>query len=226
MFLKDYTGKEAELLTDEQVQKIINFECADAGAPMLPERPEQPDKPNHKPDMQLYQVGGYYGWYVKTPEEAAKILEALRTVEIWDTDHAGSGYNHKKAKKKEFYEAQEKVEAVSVFSLELWDKVKAEMEAYDHKKKVYDKAIENYNKADKERNSISEWVWGVISDAREFKAKREELEAFKLNYLELAEHDKELGDKFFLKVYPDAGNWLGKYFQHEDLKTLKVVKEA
>jgi hypothetical protein len=218
MFLKDYTGQEVEQLTDAQVQKIINFECADAGAPMLPERPEQPEKPTHKPDMQLYQVGGYYGWHVRTPEEAATVLGALAKVVLWDTDYAGSNYNNKKAVKKDFNSAQEKVEATNVFSPELWDKVKSEMEAYDQKKKAYDTAIESYNKADRARNEISSWVWGVVSEARSFAYKRTELEGFKQNYIDLAEGDLELGEKFFIKAYPDSNQYLGKHFQHDDLK--------
>lgn len=221
MFIKDYTGQEVENLTDEQVQKIINLECADAGAPMLPERPERPEKLTHKPDMQLYQVGGYYGWHVKTPEDAAKILSVLGDVDVWDTEYAGSNYNNKRAKKKEGCELTGKVEAINVFSPELWDEVKLEIEAYDAKKKSYDKLLEEYNKADKERNNISEWVWGIVSDARDFKRKREELETFKQSYIDLAEGDLELGDKFFLKAYPDAAQWLGNHFEHDEIKASK-----
>lgn len=217
MFLKEYTGAEVENLTDEQVQKIINFECADAGAPMLPVRPEEPIRPNHKPDMQLYQVGGYYGWYVKTAEQAANILEILGSIELWDTEYAGNSYDNKRAKRKDF-DVAGKVEASNVFSPELWDRIKSEMEIYNQNKKNYDKNLADYNAAYKERNNISEWVWEIISDARQFKRKREELLQFKQSYLELADNNIELGDKFFLKAYPAANSYLNKFFEHENVK--------
>ncbi len=217
MFIKDFTGEEVENLTDEKVQKLINFECADAGAPMLPERPDLPTKPDYKPDMQLYQVGGYYGWYVRTAEEAASILKVLGGVELWDTDYTNS-YDNKRAKRKESFDSAGKIEASNVFSPELWDKIKSEMEAYNVSKKNYDRQLESYNQAYKERNNISDYVWEIISDARAFKRKREELEQFKRNYLELADGNEELGSKFFTKAYPDADKHLSKFFEHEGIK--------
>jgi len=223
MFLKNYTGKEVESLTDEQVQKIIDFECADAGCPMLPNMPIQPTKPVFKPDMQLFLVGGWYGWYVKTLDEATKILDALANVEIWDTSYAGndniSRVGHRKA------DLECKAESVKVFSPELWDKAKSEIESYNILKKTYDTLLSDYNDAAKERGSISSWVWGIVFGARAFKAKREAFLAYKQNYLTLAEGNEELGEKFFLKAYPDAYNYINNFFNHTDIKQQDKLNE-
>lgn len=219
MFLKNYTGQEIENITDEQVKKIIEFECADAGCPMLPNMPVMPVKPEYKPDMQLYQVGGYYGWCVASLEDATKLLDVLANIEVWEADYVGSNYNNKIGKRKDT-NSELKAENVKVFSPKLWSEVKSEIESYNQLKKNYDLSLENYNQAVKDRESISTWVWEVVSGARSFKCKREQLEQFKVNYLELAEGNEELGNKFFLKAYPDAEKWINNYYTHEDLKQI------
>lgn len=219
-FLQDYTGEELELITDDAVAKLVSLECAEQGRPLLPPYPEKPVKPDYKADITLYKVGGSYGWYAETLEDAAKILSVISSVNIWNTEYSGSNYDFKKAVRKDTcsWDDPSKVEAEKAFSPELWDKVSNELEAYSKNKKLYDSELEEYRKAEKERTEISDWIWKHVNNAKNFKRKRDNFKSNLDDYIKLADGDEEAGRKFFNKSCPDANEYIGKFYNHSDLK--------
>lgn len=219
-YLHDYTGEELENIQDKDVAYIVNLQCAEQGKPLLPPYPEKPNKPEYKPDLTLYKVGGHCGWYAETPEEAAKILEVLSSLNLWETEYSGFNYDFKKAKRKDSgsWDDPAKVEAECAFSLELWDKISNDLEAYSKAKKLYDTQLEEYQKAERERNEVSDWVWTHVNDAKEFKRKRDNYERYLEDYIKLADEDQEQGEIFFYKAYPDAKEYISKVYTHSDIK--------
>lgn len=225
-FLRDYTGKEIEDASDSTIEVIISLECAEQGKPLLPPYPMKPERPSHKPDITLYKVGGSYGWYTKTPEDAAKLLKVLTSLELWDTEYSPSSCNFKKAKRKDssHWDDPNKCEAECAFSPELWDKVSGDLQSYATSEKLYESQLKEYKSAASDRNEISNFIWEIVSDAKDFKRKRENYAVHLDDYINLADGDEKAGNKFFLKAYPDASKYMNNHFKHTDL--LEIVKEA
>ena len=84
--LADYSGAELEQLTDEQVDKLINYECAEAGVPFAPEPPTPfvPAKPEH--DVTLFQIGTL-PIYTKDRATAEEVADFLAKHEFWKNEH-------------------------------------------------------------------------------------------------------------------------------------------
>ena len=215
-FLKDYTGKELEDIAFEQVDNIINLECAEQGIPLLPPFPKESKKPDYKPDMVLHRVGGYGGWHTATAEEATTLLNALLSVNLWKTDYNNLS-NDKKAKKCSDNDDYRSIVTEKVFSPELWGKISGELKAYSKAEEVSKSKLERYNNVEKDRKTIYDSVWKHVNNAKEFKDNRLMYEKHLADYVKLSDGDEKYGRKFFDKAYPSAGEYFGSYYTHSDL---------
>lgn len=214
----DYTGKEVESLTDEDIQRLINLECADRGAPMLPPLPVEPKAPEVKPDMTLYQVA--YGLYVDNLPDATKIIEAIKSSSaIYDTNYC-CGYQYQRATPKSL--ADTAMTTSQVFSPEKWGSAENDYAKYEAAKKQYDADIKEYQSAAGERSAVSEYIWGIVSECRRFMNRREQMLGYLQQYIDLAEGDAETGARFFKKAYSDWNKYLSEDltpidYAHDDL---------
>lgn len=196
-----YDLTEAELLslTDEDVMRYIDYECALEGVPMLPPVPGAcPVKVTPAPDANVFEVAGFL---TMDSTHATRILDAFNSGELYKESYPGSDYGTKylTPMSNDQY-SKPKIETKTVHSAEQWDKIKDSHQAFVGEKAAWDKINKTYQEALKGRSSISEDVWQQIRDAREHSYDRERLREEFGRYLVLAEGNKQIALNFLEKV--------------------------
>lgn len=196
-----YEMDETELLalTDEQTVKLVDYECALEGVPMLPPHPgPAPEKVTAAPDVTLYQVAGQ-----KTldHDHAKRILDACNSAQLFETGNARNSYETVfLTPLTERSYSIPKIETSSVHSPEQWDRIKNDFTSFSERKDEWDVINKAYQSALKERQSITDDVYSKISDARRHSYTREQLRTEFARYMELAEGNRQIALNFLEKV--------------------------
>lgn len=192
---------ETELLslTDDQIMKLINYECALEGVPMLPPAPgAKPSIAMAEPDAQVFEIAGIF---TMDSEHAIRILDAFNSGALYMESYPGSDYNTKYLEPltSDKY-GKPKIETKNIHSPEQWDKIKAEYAQISGKLKEWEKIDKEYSSALKERTSITDDVYGAILEARQHSYNRDCIRADFARYLELAEGNQRIALNFLEKV--------------------------
>jgi hypothetical protein len=184
-------------LTNEQIETLIDYECALGGVPLLPIKPVKPDDYKPKPDLTVYTVGEYT---FKTAEEAGRVLEFLQAFTLYKTEYIhGSGLTKRLIPTNDY--SKPKVEIVEVFSPEHWDKVKSDHVKYESENSKYEADMKEYNNACSGRSDIAEGVWEVVNNARNEQRNKERLTAEFNRYLGLADGNTTIAMRFLVKAH-------------------------
>lgn len=196
-----YEMNEAELLSldDEQTVKLVDYECALEGVPMLPPSPgPEPKKVTAAPDVTLYQIAGQN---TLDHDHAKRILDACNSAPLFETSNPRNDYQtvYLTPLTEKSYN-RPKIETSSAHSPEQWDKIKNDFTSFSERKDEWDAINKVYQAAVKERQQITDDVYSKISDARRHAYEREQLRLEFNRYLELAEGSKSIALKFLLKV--------------------------
>lgn len=192
---------EAELLAldDDMTMKLIDYECALEGVPMLPPAPgPAPKKDFPEPDAQCFAVGGIL---TRDSVHAARILEAISSGELVETTYAGSDYNNRYLKplRQSDYNYP-KLSTETYRSPEQWDSIKDDHSSFATRKAEWDRIDKEYSSALKERATITDDVYGRIREARQHSYDRERLREEFARYMELAEGNRQIALNFLEKV--------------------------
>lgn len=192
---------ETELLalTDEQIDKLIDYECALEGVPMLPAHPgPEPNRVDLKPDATAYEIAGIF---TLNADHAAKILEAINLGQIYKESYPGGDYNTKYLTPLlQGDYSMPKIESKIRHSAEQWDKIKGPYKEYTARKSVWEKLNKEYQGAITSRASINKNCWEFVLEARDHASQREVFrQEFKI-YLDLAEGNPQIAFGFLTKV--------------------------
>ena len=195
----DMTEQEVLALTDEQVEKYIDYECALEGAPMLPPAPGiKPVVMTLPPDVQAFLVAGII---TREAAHAARIMDAINSGIIYEAEYAGKSYKeqHIVPIGSDSYHMPH-VEAKRYHSPEQWDTIKnahteiaAEAEQWEKVKKAYDEACNA-------RSKITDNIWEYVGKLRDHAYDRDQLKKEFTRYLELAEDNKRIAFNFLKKA--------------------------
>lgn len=197
--IHELTELELLALTDTEVIKYIDYECALEGVPMLPPHPgPAPDKLTATPDVTMYTVAGQN---TLDSEHATRILQACNSGTLLDTANARNDYSvtFVTPQTDRSYSAP-KIETKQVHSPEQWDRIKNDYTNYADRKSEWDTHDRIYRDALKERASISDDVYDRISQARQHSYQRDNLRNEFTRYLELAEGNRQIALNFLEKV--------------------------
>ena len=203
--LADYTGAELETMTDEQVEKLVNYECAESGVPFAPEPPTPftPAKPDY--DVVLYQIGSL-PLHVKDRATAEAVADCLSQWEFWKNDHDWRyGYEHRFAQP---FGGAWDVTKVATFSESKIAARKDQLAADKSLKETSEAEKKAYGDVMDKRTRINESVWNVVRAAQRFDYERMRLMSQLDKCVELADKNAEIGLRFFKK----ANSGYGKYF--------------
>lgn len=195
--LDDYTGAELETLSDEQVEKLVNLECADAGVPFAPDPPDTYVPPPQEYDVTLYSVGKT-GIMSLSRETAESISEFLKKLTLWKVEaNWRHGYNQAATPMDDDMDVA-KVQAYSESALgkrsEALKRAKEDKDQAEKVQKEYADVIDR-------RGKIADSVWSVIHSARRFSYQRDECIRQLDHCVELADGDATIGMRFFEKSY-------------------------
>lgn len=196
-----YDLNEEELLnlSDEDTNRLIDYECAEDGVAFLPPKPVEPQKPEYETDLAAYSIGS---WYFIDHTAASAAYAALTAGTLYDdVYHNGNFKTLKVVEPKDYGYPQLKTE--KFISNELYAQIGAELEAYDMKKKEYDADKKMYDKAYEGRKHIVQAVYEAISEARNNQITRARLREDFARYLNLAEGNATIALNFLLKAKPE-----------------------
>lgn len=193
----ELSNDELAKLTDVQISKLIDYECALEGIPLLPERPIKPEVTTFEPDIEAYIVKGMY--FLKH-EEAMKVLSVILESEKYSYNWSG---NHKRLIKLPDYE-QAKLATEKFFSIEMFASIQEEKANCDRKLKQYEDDKKEYDEVYKLRTDIIKNVMNAVEDAQYAARKKVKYEAEYMKYLILAENDKNIALNFLKNAHSDV----------------------
>jgi hypothetical protein len=194
--ISEMVKAEVLALSNEQIEQLIDYECAIEGVPLLPPIPVIPEKPDIKPDVTVFEIGGFF---VLTNEEATRILEAVDGCEIYESVYVSSLSYEKMIKP---VSSPAGITTKKFYSPEYWDKIKNIQTVYTEAKKIYDSKSEEYSSASQLRSNISAEVWGIVHAFQEEENQIKRYTAEFNRYLELAEGNRSIAMNFLTKAYP------------------------
>jgi hypothetical protein len=196
-----YEMTEAEILVldETEISKLIDFECALDGIPMLPPHPgNAPVSSKCEPDMTAYEVSGIFFTSIS---DAANVLDAINNaVAVYKTD----GWSDDKHLIKMFPGEYgfPKIETQKLVSDELFREKRAEIEAVKTVKGEWDRAKRIYDETYKQRESIVEMVYNKARMARDNAYEQESYRSEFRRYLELADNNATIAMNFITKAKP------------------------
>lgn len=192
---KDYTGQELENLTDDQVTRLIDWECAEEGVPFAPDDPPTYTPVAAEKDIRAWKVGNT-GILCKTQADAQTIADFLGKFDRWNQTYDYLlGYNDvMKPCSEELIVSVEDGYSLAKMRerVEVIKRDKKDKEYYEAAKKKWDSVVGS-------RGRIADWTWERIWKAREFRQEREHLHQQLERCIELADGNREIGLRFFKK---------------------------
>lgn len=194
----DYQKGELATLTDEQIQRLIDIEIAEAGIKPVPE----PVKPTLadvgiKPTDHYYQLKGvgYGACLIKGEEDAKKLLEMVVFEKEYDYQ-VGDAYSWAQ-------KADVQLVQISLFRKEDIDKIKHTLRENRTLQEQYKKDSEAYKKYTGATHDCRVEVHTAVdNDRNHVRMVKLAMDTW-THYLSLAEGDKEVAERFFRNAYRD-----------------------
>ena len=201
----DLSEGEVLALTDEQVARFVDIECAHEGAPILPEHPGQkPVAEDPEPDQTLYSVTGV-SYYFTDKSVADTLSAALSGASRFDTRKFG---NVTVAIEPPSYAGDAgAVNTHLVVSMRAHDAHRDAIQANANLLGQWESDIRDYESALRKRHDAAQGVYNVINEARETAALLQRLEAALAEYVSLADGDEAIALRFLYKAYPEASEF-------------------
>lgn len=216
--IEDLNREELLALTDEEIKRFIDIECAHEGISILGDPPNPPIAPEQKRNLTLYKVGDiYFG----KKEEAEAVVQLLARATLYSFRYLG-GYWDSNFRYAEPTTDVPQIQIENFFDEAEIRAVKSKLETYVAEKKVYDRRKDEYEKQVAATESCSSKVYDRISEAREYKDELDHIVRTYNKYLDLAEGDRKIAWNFFESALPK----MNLQYNHEALlDTYKPIGE-
>ena len=193
----DLTDEEKLALNDEKVTEFVKIECAFEGVKVLP-YPTEPIEPPVGEKKEYWRIAYHSDFTFAKKEEAEAVMSLLKQSDIIETNYCGDLSYVSKIRKyngtlnSEFYN-----------TIEQYEKMKVELEAYHRAKTNYDALKKEYDKEIKLYRDIEDDIWKQINKVRELHESMEDLMVEYLSYLRIAKGNHEIALGFLEKTYKD-----------------------
>lgn len=204
------TEQELVALTEDEIQRYIDYACAENGVPLLPSLPPAPEPVSYEPDAKVYSVGHWL--HFLHAEQAARVMEAISEAAPIEMDYltVPSGVTSHAISKR-----RPTVQDVTVqlaFSAERAAELKEAMAGQKRAEDVYEKAKKEYDRAVSEREAYASDVRDAVAAAWEKHNRRESLRRSYERYLSLADGNAEIAARFLANAHRDAQVLLPELF--------------
>lgn len=204
------TESELVALTDDDIQRYIDYACAENGVPLLPSLPPAPLAVSYEPDVKVYSVGHWL--HFLSAEQAARVMEAISEAAPVELDYLSvpSGVpSHAISNRRPSVQTVTVDLAFSAArAAELKDALSGQKRAED----VYEKAKKDYDRAVSERESYAAEIREAVETAWGTHRRRESLRHDYERYLSLADGNAEIAARFLANANKDARQLLPDLF--------------
>ncbi len=193
---------DAELvsLSGEQVLDYIKLKKAETGIKII----ARPDEPKYQilpdPDLTLYEVCGFC---FKDQAVAASVCAAINGAlkDAYKLDYNWRGSNRVEYAKT-FTGSLEQVEMKLVYSMPVYDSIRDVLTSNTRIEEAYKKVKDAFDEEEEKSESIIAGIHDAITNARERIAMFREYKSHIIEYLKLANGNREVAWNFFDKAYP------------------------
>jgi len=198
--IEECTEIELLTLTNDEINEMIDYQCATQGIPLLPEEPVlKMEKPQIVPDIVMYSVGDLM---FSKQEDALDLCDHLANFTLYSSEYLpNGGYNYQTALATD---EPPSINQRKFYSKAYWNTVKGEMETFKEVEAGYNKLKEEYNEIKDRRDPIEDKIRNTIAKARDAKGRKIKYGEMYLKYLGLANGDKEIAMKFLTDAHPEV----------------------
>lgn len=197
----EFTRSELAALTNEQVEALIDLECAHECAPISVEEPRRvvvPEIP--EPDVTYYDVNGIL---FTSYDEASRFVDYLgqqKSLCNTDYDLDDRGYGKYKYisddRPDEFY-----VEPKKAYTRARYDELKDMLIRHANAVETNTKQHDEFKKLCEARSKISTNVRRAVAEARDEKAEISRRAAIYKKYIELADGNETVAARFYIQHF-------------------------
>ncbi|HHT97259.1 MAG TPA: hypothetical protein GXZ90_05135 [Clostridiales bacterium] len=194
--LEDYTNEELSVLTDLEIENLIDIECMRAGVPLsiMPKPVLKEVSEIKEPTTEIYMIDNYYFTDESEANQMSALLSSVKSRVTTDYNYNAGGSSYKYYKK---YDPAVSVKKAYCYSkeeyMDLLDILKTKRDIEDYNSDI----TKEYNDAISERRDTVDMVWDEIYNAKyEMKKINEALDIYK-KYVELSGEDEDVAKKFF-----------------------------
>lgn len=219
------TEQELVSLSEDEIQRYIDYACAENGVPLLPTLPPEPVSVNYIPDAQVFTIGHWL--HFRTAEEAGRVLEAITASNPIETSYFSTP-SHVPSTVLTTRRPSFGVTTTEAFTAEKADAIKGQLAEAKRQEDVYAKAKKEYDRAISEREAYASDVREAVAAAWEKHHRREALRRDYERYLSLADGNTVVAAKFLAHANRDAQTLLPELFlfSAEALPTRDTEPEA
>ena len=192
--ITEMTREEIVALTQDNLKRMMDYECAENGIALLP-MPQKPEEKKFEPDVKYYELGDMaFG----TLEDAERVAEALKSVQIMKNSYDYAvGYDWKYLEP-----TSTKYEIVTrwAFSQARYETLRVAMAQQKQALDRYGKDVELYNKAQRKREDVCAYILEKYDETRDEIRNEDRLRGKFAEYLALADGAAHMAMTFLLKV--------------------------
>lgn len=199
---KTLTEQELVALSEDDVQRYIDYACAEEGVPLLPTLPPAPVAVNYEPDAKLYSLGHWL--HFQHPEQAARVLEAIKEAAPVETDYLQTPTGVTSTAIAARRSSALTIVAEDAFTAMRAAEIREALAGAKRAEDIYNKAKKAYDSAVRERDGIASDIRDTIAAAWEKHERRESLRRDYERYLSLADGNSEIAARFLANAHGDA----------------------
>ena len=194
----DLTNKEILALTDEQINDLIDLECAIEGKPLLPECPPLPPQPKFEPDAIWYSIRELSSSILfHCPEAAASVIRAIVESGAASRKYLpGSDYSAYRLDNLD----ELTIEQVKIYSEGQWASHAEAHSAFLKAKEQYRSAKAAHDAAVKERADVTKEVTFHINRILNIEKRKDDIRRIYNRYLALSDNNRNIAMNFLEKV--------------------------
>ncbi len=200
--LDEMTREEIVALTEEEIQRIINYAYAEAGAPLPTNRPVEPKITPIQPDRTVYSIETIY---FADRDEATKVADFMKKMTLVDLRYFNDPSYDRKVVKRE--EREVSVSSISAYSEGYYAQIKETKETNDALTRKYKEELDEYNRTASIRDEARREIWEKIHEARRHQSRIDNARSRFEEYLELADGDRKIALNFLSKAYPYVADY-------------------
>jgi hypothetical protein len=197
--LEDHTDEELVSLSQQQIQDLIDLECAHEGIPLLPEMPKKPEIKKPEPDLTLYEVPDAC---FQNQEDANRVIDLMNSLPRMHQEYYGKGY----VKSKELETIRMKKE----FSEEARIRTKAQTASANEAENRYEKEKKTYDDIANQRKDVIDKVTEAVNEAFYEFRKISQYKKQYTRYLQLSEGEKDIALNFMRAAHPGEDEFIDK----------------
>ena len=195
---KELTEKEVMELEEENIQDLVDLECANEGVKLL-RRPNEPKKPELLNDIICYEIDDMI---FKTQKEAQMVFDVLRETKTYKTNYNyESGYDFKYLELDDTFGNDLSIKKTTYLSKKKYKEYEEMLIKYKSDKEIYDTKYQKWKKENDKRREIEETIRECIDKAYEKESEKQDMLLQYKRYLELANDDESVAKKFLCDAH-------------------------